>query len=244
MEERRAAGDDLDRVLLHLERREKRHRVALGVEDVDGPATAPLPAFRIRFRPAAPHGGGRDALVVFARAEKHLPDLEQGDVARAPARIALGGGDKARNQARAHVGKVGRDWVGEGERRGASAERFRRALGDEGPGHRLAQGERRQRALGEAGALLHEGQHRPRHAVIEPGQGRGQRPVDAGDAQDLLHDIGLDLHVGAPGGDEHMGPLDAEAEPAENRLALVARDIDAEEPLHFAVRERDHAPRR
>ena len=87
-------------------------------------------------------------------------------------------------------------------------------------------------------------QHRPRHALVEPGQGRGRRAVDAGDAQDLLDDIGLDLHVRAPGGDENMGPLDAEAQSAEDRLALVARDIDAEEPLHFAIREGDRAPRR
>ena len=80
----------------------------------------------------------------------------------------------------------------------AAAEQFRCGFGDERPGHRLAERERGERALGEARPLLHERQHGFRHAIVEPGQGRGRRAVDAGDAQDLLHDIGLDLDVGAP----------------------------------------------
>ena len=81
MQERRPAGDDLDRVRVHAERREERHRVALGVENVDEPAAAPIPPFHVRLGAAAPHSRGRNALVIFARAEKNLPDLEQGDVA-------------------------------------------------------------------------------------------------------------------------------------------------------------------
>ena len=116
MQERRTAGDDLDRVRAHAERGENRHRVALGVEDVDERAAAPMPAFAVGLGPAAPHGRSRDALVVFARSEKYLPDFEQRNVAQGPARVALGGGDEARNEARAHVGKVGRDRIGERER--------------------------------------------------------------------------------------------------------------------------------
>ena len=93
-------------------------------------------------------------------------------------------------------------------------------------------------------ALLHERQHRPWHALVETGQGRRRRPVDAGDAQDLLDHVGLDLDVRAPGGHENMGPVDPEAQPAKDRLALVTRDVDAEESLHFAIREGDRAPRR
>ena len=125
MQERGAAGDDLDRVRVDAERREKRHRVALGVEDVDEPAAAPIPAFLARLGAAAPHSRSRDALVIFARAEKHLADLEQRDVAQAPAGVALDRRDEARDEARAHVGEIGCDRVGERERPRAAAEQFR-----------------------------------------------------------------------------------------------------------------------
>ena len=81
MQERRAAGDDLHRVRVHVERREERHRVALGVEDVDEPSAAPVPPFRVSLGASAPHRRGRDPLVILAGAEEHLADLEQGDVA-------------------------------------------------------------------------------------------------------------------------------------------------------------------
>ena len=66
MQERGAAGDDLEGVRVDAERREKRHRVALGVEEVDKPAAAPVPAFLASLGAAAPHGRSRDALVIFA----------------------------------------------------------------------------------------------------------------------------------------------------------------------------------
>ena len=98
-------------------------------------------------------------------------------------------------------------------------------LGDERPGHRLARAERGERALGEPRALLHERQHRLRHAVVEPGQGSGRRAVDAGDAQDLLDDVGLHLDVGAPGGDENMRPSSTpKPSRREDRLAFLARE--------------------
>ena len=43
MQERRAAGDDLHRAGGDAERGEQRQRVALGVEDVDRAAAAPVP---------------------------------------------------------------------------------------------------------------------------------------------------------------------------------------------------------
>ena len=103
MQERRTAGNDLNRVRVHAERREKRHRVALGVEDVDEPAAVPISAFLASLGAAAPHSRSRDALVIFARSKKHLPDLEQRDVAQATAGVALDRRDQARNEARAHV---------------------------------------------------------------------------------------------------------------------------------------------
>ena len=79
--------------------------------------------------------------------------------------------------------------------------------------------ERGERALGEARALLHERQHRLRHAVVEPGQGSGRRAVDAGDAQDLLDDVGLDLDVGAPGGRRETRPRPRRQSRAGARIA-------------------------
>src|SRR4029077_21260696 len=87
--------------------REKRHRVALGVEDVYEPAAAPIPAFLASLGAAAPHSRSRDALGAFARSKKDLPDLEQRDVARAAAGVALDRHDEARNEARAPVGEIG-----------------------------------------------------------------------------------------------------------------------------------------
>ena len=203
-----------------------------------------MPAVPVRLGPAAPHSRGRDALIVFARSEKDLPDFEQRNVAQGPARVALGGGDEARNETRAHVGKVGCDRVGERERRRAAAEQFGRRLRDERPGDRLAQRKRGQRALGEPRALLHERQHRFGHAVVEPRQGRGRRAVDAGDAQNLLDDVGLDLDVRPPRRDNDRSIADAEAEAGQDRLALVARDVDAKQPLDFAIGERNRTPRR
>src|SRR5271166_6768915 len=72
------AGDDLDRVG-DAERREERHRVALGVEGVDAPAAAPVSSLAARLRASPPQPSRGDALVVFARTEEDLPDLEQGD---------------------------------------------------------------------------------------------------------------------------------------------------------------------
>src|SRR6185312_11975646 len=75
MKERRAAGDDLDRIRVNAERRKKRHRVALGVEDVDQPAAVPVPAVLAGLGAAATQSGSRNALVIFALAEKDLADL-------------------------------------------------------------------------------------------------------------------------------------------------------------------------
>ena len=54
-----------------------------------------------------------------------LADLEQGDVAEAAVGVALRRREQARQQARAHVGEVGGDRVGERELGVAAAEQFR-----------------------------------------------------------------------------------------------------------------------
>ena len=70
-------------------------------------------------------------------------------------------------------------------------------LGDERPGHRLDHAARGERALGAAGAQLHRREDRlaRRVAALER---RHRHLVDADDAHDLLDDVGLALHVGAP----------------------------------------------
>ena len=204
MQERGAAGHDLRRARAHAERGEQRERVAFGVECVDGTAAGPMPAFAVSLRAAAAQRRRRDALVLIAVAEKNLPDLEQRDVLEAPARVALGGGGEAWDQARAHVGKIGRDRVGERERRRAAAEQFRVRLRNERPGDRLAQAERSERSLGEPRALLQRRQHRLGHALVEPRQRDGRHAVETDDANDLLDDIGLAVDVGPPIGDDDL----------------------------------------
>ena len=182
-----------------------------------------------------------DALVVLAVAEEDLADLEQRDVAEAAPRVALGRVGEAGNEARPHVGEIGGDRIGERQGGLAAAEQFGLRLGDERPGDRFAQAERRQRALGRAGALLQQRQHGARHARVEPRQRRRRHAVEAGDAHDLLDDVGLAVDVGAPVGHDRLAVLDVEAEAGENRLALALRDVEADEPLDFAVGEVDRA---
>ena len=97
------------------------------------------------------------------------------------------------------------------------------------------------RALGGAGALLQQRQHRRRHARVEPRQRRRRHAVEADDAHDLLDDVGLAVDVGAPVGNDRLAVLDGEAEAGENRFALALRDVEADEALHFAIGEVDRA---
>ena len=83
-----------------------------------------MAARALRLGLAAPQSGGGDALIVLAVAEENLADLEQADIALAAPRIAVRRRDKAGNQARAHVGEIGGDRIGERQRRRAAAEQF------------------------------------------------------------------------------------------------------------------------
>ena len=81
-----------------------------------------------------------------------------------------------------------------------------------------------------------------------PASSRGQRrrrhAVEAGDAHDLLDDVGLAVDVGAPVGHDRLAVLEREAEAGENRFALALRDVEADQALDFAVGEFDRARRR
>ena len=74
---------------------------------------------------------------------------------------------------------------------------------------------------------------------------RHRHLVDADDAHDLLDDVGLALHVGAPGRDRDLHDRAVaghhEAEPVEDAAHLRQRHLDAGEPLHLGQREIDHA---
>ena len=99
------------------------------------------------------------------------------------------------------------------------------------------------RALGQPCALLQQRQHRWRHAFVQARQRRRRHAIEAGDAHDLLDDVGLALDVGPPARHDRLAVLELEAEPLEDRLALALRDVDAEQPLHFAVGEVNRALR-
>ena len=127
----------------------------------------------------------------------------------------------------------------------AAAEQFGGRLGDERPGHGLDHAARGQRALGAAGAQLDRRQDRlaRRVAAIER---RHRHLVDADDAHDLLDDVGLAVHVGAPGRHRDLHHRAAaghhEAEMAEDALHLrQRRRRSPARRLTSVEREIDHA---
>ena len=97
--------------------------------------------------------------------------------------------------------------------------------------------------LADPGALLQRRQHRRRHAFVQARQRRRRHAVEAGDADDLLDDVGLALDVGPPARHDRLAVVKLEAEPRKDRFAFALRDVDAEQPLHFAVGEVDRALR-
>ena len=171
-----------------------------------------MPPLALPLGEAAPQRRRRDALIVFALAEEHLADLEQRDIAVPAPRVALSRRREAGDEAGAHVRHVGGDGVRQRQFRLAAAEQLRMRLGDERPRHRLVEPEGGERALGGAGALLEQRQHRRGHARRQAGQGRQRHAVEPGDAHDLLDDVGLAVDVRPPVGDDRLAILQAEAE--------------------------------
>src|SRR5207344_910995 len=78
----------------------------------------------------------------------------------------------------------------------------------------------------------------------EPGQRRGRGTVYAGDAQNLLDDVGLHQHIWSPRRHTDPSVRDAEAQMGQDGLAFFARDIGADKSLDLAVREINPTPRR
>src|SRR2546430_2694246 len=85
-------------------------------------------------------GLGRVGLALGPVTPEDLANLEQRDVVKATIGVLLGRGDKARNQAWAHVGKSLGDRIGEHELVLAAAEQFGMAMRHERPGHRFGHG--------------------------------------------------------------------------------------------------------
>ena len=176
---------------------------------------------------------------------KTCPTSNSATSLKRPARVALGGGDEAGNEARAHVGEVGGDRIGERKRRRAAAEQLRRGFRDERPGHRLAQRKRGERALGEPRALLHQRQHRlrarPRRAGAAGSSARGRRRRCAGSARRRRPS------PERPG--RHDGTTTVPSATPKPRRARIAspssRGMSTPmQPLDLAIGESDRTPRR
>ena len=87
-----------------------------------------MPAEPLRRGKAVADAAGGDQLVLRPVALEDLADLEQRQIGDAAVGIALRGGDQAGQQARPHVGQVGRDRIGERQFGLAAAEQLRRLL--------------------------------------------------------------------------------------------------------------------
>ena len=196
-----------------------------------------------RLGERAPHARGRDELILRPVAAENLAHFKQRDIGEAAVGVLLRAGDQAGQQARPHVGEVGRDRIGERQLRLAAAEQLRLRLGDERPRHRLDHAARGERALGLAGAHLHGREDRLARigAAVER---RRRHAVDADDAHDLLDDVGLAVDVRPPRrhGDLHVLvlPGDHEAEPVEHAAHFRERHVEAAEALQLRQREIDH----
>ena len=203
-----------------------------------------MPSRPARGREPAPHAARRDQLILGPVALEDLPHLEQRGIDEAAIGVALAGRHEARDQARAHVRQIRCDRVGERKLGLAAAEQFGLRLCDERPVDRLDHAARGQRALGAAGAQLDRGQDRLARCVAAI-ERRKRHAIDADDPHDLLDDVGLALHVGAPGRhgdlDDRAIAGDGEAEMAEDPADLDQRHLDAGQPLHLVERKVDDA---
>ena len=178
MEPGRAAADELQAAHGNAQGDQQRHDVSLGVKGVHGGCAGRPVATCARGLGAAPADRRRaHALVRLAIALENLADFEQSGVAQALVRIALDGGDQARQQGGPHVRQLRCDGVGQRQRGRAAAKERGAGLGDEGPGHRLDEPARRQRAPGEAGALLQQGEDRLADGLLFAQQGRRDHAV-------------------------------------------------------------------
>ena len=221
---------------------EKGQRLGLGVVRVEGDGLALAPAARAAVPGEDDAEGG--ALCGAARriGQVAAADLEQANARRAAPRVALGGGEKAGEERRAHDLQLLADRVGEAP--GAAAERGGLALGDEAPGDRLVQPTRGGGAAEAAFELLlgrGGGAGNAGHA----GEGHGRDLVQPLDPDHFLDQVGGTVHVPPPGrhpdgpgrgdgGEQRVrigigmvDRADGEPERQENARLLLGRDVEA-----------------
>ena len=178
-----------------------------------------------------------------ARRREDLPDLEQGDVGEAAVGVALRRLEQARQQARPHVGQLRRR---SGLASTSSPRRRRtappRPCAMKRPGHRLDEAARGERALGDAGALLEQRQHAAGDGRAIAGRGSADA-VDADDADDLLDEVGLALHVRRQDGGATFtrSPVPTTRKPSllQDHRRFRPRQVEAGQALHFGPREVD-----
>ena len=128
MEPGRAARNDLQRLSGRSRRDQDRKRIALASNASTSPSPLrPVAADAGRLGERAPHAGGGDELVLRLIPAKHLAHFKQTHVGEAAIGVLLGGGDKAGNEARPHVGKFGRNRIGQRKLGLAAAEAVRPA---------------------------------------------------------------------------------------------------------------------
>ena len=240
---RRPAWNDLQAARRDAKRLQQGHGVGFDVEGAgDMRGRRPVASGGGK---AAPHARGGEALACLAGVEKNLADFEQRLIAQAARGVAIGRGDKARQQARPHVGKIAGDRIGERQFRRAAAKSLRLLFRNEGPCHRFDEALAGERAPRVAGALLHQGQH-GRGDAIRSRQRRRGHIVDADHAHDFFDDVGLALDVGAPARRGDMrdlgaGAFHAEAEALENHRRFFARNVETREAPRFAPGKIDRA---
>ena len=201
-----------------------------------------MPARALRLGRAAPQRRRGDALVVLAVAAEHLADLEQRDVAEAAPRVAFGRGDEAGNEARAHVGKVGGDRVGQRQpapppnSSAAGLEMNDQVTASRRPSAASARLAGRVRFCSSvstgAGTPVRARQRR-----------RGTRSRPAMRTISSTRSA-LPSMSGRQVGTIAWPSVELEAEPLEDCLAFGLRDVEAGQPLDFAVGKIDRALRR
>ena len=72
-------------------------------------------------------------MIVWSVAFENLADFKQSEITNAAIGIALGGREQTRQKARAHVGEIGRNRIGERQFFCATTEKLCTIFRDEGP---------------------------------------------------------------------------------------------------------------
>ncbi len=171
--------------------------IGLGVEHIDRLGLArPMTAGARGFRQRTAHAARRDELVFRFVALEDLPDLEQRDIGIP--RSAFFWAEAIRPAAgSAACRRVRPQWDWRAPVRADAAEQLGFALGHEGPRHSFDETPRRQGALGLAGAQLDRREHGLARIVVTRERRRGYG-INAGDAYQLLNNIGTVMHIRSP----------------------------------------------